>query len=75
MKGRYFVVANPAELFLFHTQQYLNIFIFDAISAVVNGWLAVSTIAPFGLMSRLYCSHRGAKGITVSHLQAVVPQP
>ena len=43
------------------------------ISVVVNGWLAVITIVPFGLIARFNCSHIGSSGIIESHLQAVVP--
>src|SRR5699024_7373089 len=43
------------------------------ISVLVNGWLAVNTIAPLSLITRLYCSHNGSKGIIVSHEHAVVP--
>jgi len=46
---------------------------FDATNAVVKGWLAVRTIAPFGLMTLRYFSQSGANRITESHLQAVVP--
>lgn len=59
--------------FLSQTQQYLNIFILLAINVVVNGWLAVKTMAAFFLAMRRYCSHIGSNGITLSHLQAVVP--
>jgi hypothetical protein len=44
-----------------------------AISAVVNGWLAVNTMAAFRFAILRYCAHSGSNGITVSHLQAVVP--
>ena len=68
-----FGVQMPCSLTFSHTQQYLNIFILLAISVVVNGWLAVITIAPFCLMMRFNCSHIGSNGMIESHLQAVVP--
>src|SRR5699024_12045414 len=40
---------------------------------LVNGWLAVSTIAPLVFITRLYSTHSGSSGITVSHLASVVP--
>lgn len=46
---------------------------FDCISAVVNGWLAVNTIAALGLQIRFSCTHISSRGITESHLHAVVP--
>src|SRR5699024_9975183 len=52
---------------------YLNQLILLIISVLVNGWLAVNTIAPLSLITRLYCSHNGSKGIIVSHEHAVVP--
>jgi len=55
------------------TQQYLNISGLLITSADVNGWQAVITMAPLGLMTRFNCSHISGKSITVSHLQAVVP--
>ena len=45
----------------------------DIINADVNGCWLNKTIAPVGLIILLYCSHSGSKGITESHLQAVVP--
>lgn len=55
-----------------HTQQYLKISGALITNALVNGWLAVSTIAAFRLVTRLYSAQSGSKGITESHLQAVV---
>ena len=45
----------------------------DIINADVNGCWLNKTIAPVGLIILLYCSHSGSKGMTESHLQAVVP--
>lgn len=45
----------------------------DIINADVNGCWLNKTIAPIGLIILLYCSHSGSKGMTESHLQAVVP--
>jgi hypothetical protein len=42
---------------------------------LVKGCEAVNTIAPFGFIILSYCSQSLSKGIIVSHLQAVVPQP
>ena len=39
----------------------------------LNGCEAVVTNAPRFAKSRLTCAHIGSKGITTSHLQAVVP--
>jgi len=39
----------------------------------VNGWDAVSIIAPFGFVIRLYWVNSKSRGKTLSHLQAVVP--
>ena len=43
------------------------------IKSVVNGWFENKTIAPLSLIILLYCSHKGSKGITESHLHEVVP--
>jgi len=40
---------------------------------LVKGWLAVVTNAPRDFSSRLTCVHIDSKGMTVSHLHAVVP--
>src|SRR5699024_5562194 len=72
-KGRYLATANAPPVSLFQYHWCLKLSILDAINAVVNGWLAVRTIAPFGLITRSYCSHNGSNGIIESHLHAVVP--
>src|SRR5699024_6300143 len=53
--------------------QYLKSLKLLSISLVVNGWLAVSTIAPLSFITRSYSAHNGSNGMIVSHLQAVVP--
>src|SRR5699024_7675875 len=45
----------------------------DILKLLENGSLPKRTIAPLSLMILSYCSHKGAKGIIVSHLLAVVP--
>ncbi len=72
--GLFFAWICPVGLLFSHTQQYLNILIFDIIKAEVNGWLALSTIAPFFLVNLLSCSHIGSNGITLSQAHDVVPK-
>src|SRR5699024_5120851 len=71
--GCFFANAPLEVLTLSHTNSYLNNFVLLITNALVNGWLAVSTIAPLSLIIRLYCSHNGSNGIIVSHAHAVVP--
>src|SRR5699024_2936680 len=54
-------------------QTYLYNCLLLAIRSVVNGCEAVNTIAPLSLITLSYCSHKGSKGITLSHLFCVVP--
>src|SRR5699024_8514462 len=56
-----------------HIHSLLNNFGLLITNALVNGWLAVSTIAPLSFITLSYCSHNGSKGIIVSHEHAVVP--
>src|SRR5699024_8872308 len=72
-KGRYLATANAPPVSLFQYHWCLKLSILDAINAVVNGWLAVRTIAPFGLITRSYSAHSGSNAITLFHLHAVVP--
>ena len=37
-------------------------------NADVNGCWLNNTMGAFGLHTRWYCSHKGSKGITLSHL-------
>src|SRR5699024_8198335 len=71
--GLYFAIWKPLGFTLSHTHEYLNHFGLLITNALVNGWFAVNTIAPLSLITRSYCSHKGSKGIIVSHLHAVVP--
>ena len=71
--GILFASAKLLPLFLIQIHSYRNIFGLLITKALVNGCEAVRTIAPLSLISRLYCFQRGSNGITVSHLQAVVP--
>src|SRR5699024_4595826 len=71
--GLYFAIWKPLGFTLSHTHEYLNHFGLLITNALVNGWLAVNTIAPLSFIIRSYCSHNGSKGIIVSHEQAVVP--
>src|SRR5699024_5251329 len=61
------------SLVLTNVHEYLNIFGLIITNALVNGWLAVSTIAPLSFITRSYSAHNGSNGMIVSHLQAVVP--
>src|SRR5699024_85164 len=72
-KGRYLATANAPPVSLFQYHWCLKLSILLLINDVVNGWLAVSITAPFGLITRSYCSHNGSNGIIESHLHAVVP--
>src|SRR5699024_12379658 len=56
-----------------HIHSLLNNFGLLITNALVNGWLAVSTIAPLSFIILSYCSQSGSKGIIVSQLHAVVP--
>src|SRR5688572_11456863 len=63
----------PVGALFSHTRLYLNHPGLLITSALVNGCDPNSTHAPRGLSTRLICSHIGTKGMTASHLQAVVP--
>src|SRR5699024_9401684 len=56
-----------------HIHSLLNNFGLLITNALVNGWLAVSTIAPLSFIILSYCSQSGSRGIIVSQLHAVVP--
>src|SRR5699024_2868265 len=71
--GCFFANAPLEVLTLSHTNSYLNNFVLLITNALVNGWLAVSTIAPLSFITRSYSAHNGSNGMIVSHLQAVVP--
>src|SRR5699024_9715454 len=71
--GCFFANAPLEVLTLSHTNSYLNNFSLLITNALVNGWIAVRTIAPLSLITLSYCSHNGSKGIIVSHAHAVVP--
>src|SRR5699024_1139493 len=71
--GLFLACCQPLGLLLIQYQQYLKSLKLLSISLVVNGWLAVSTIAPLSFITRSYSAHNGSNGMIVSHLQAVVP--
>src|SRR5699024_1291938 len=71
--GLFLACCQPFGLLFTQYQQYLNSLKLLSISLVVNGWLAVKTIAPLSFITLSYCFHKGSKGIIVSHLHSVVP--
>jgi len=71
--GWYFVCAKLLQAFFFHIQSYLYCFILLIRRAEEKGSLQNNTIAPFGFIILFSSAHIGSKGITESHLQAVVP--
>ena len=71
--GEYLARYMFPPFFLFHTHSYLNHFGLLITNALVNGWLAVVTNTPRGLRTCFIAAHIGAKGMTLSHEQAVVP--
>src|SRR5699024_5923168 len=71
--GCFFANAPLEVLTLSHTNSYLNNFALLITNALVNGWIAVRTIAPLSFITLSYCSHNDSKGIIVSHEHAVVP--
>src|SRR5690606_16652864 len=71
--GRTLHRACPVALDFSHIHSYLKSRMLLAINDVVNSWLAVNTMAALRFATLRYCAHSGSNGITVSHLQAVVP--
>lgn len=70
--GCIFERANPVLCDFSHIHSYLNIFTLLITNALVNGCEANKTIAQLGFIIRFSSAHIVSKGITVSHLQAVV---
>ena len=70
--GWYLAIAGLLGFSFSQIQSYLYILILLILKALLNGSLQNNTIAPFGFIIRFNCSHIGSKGITESHLQAVV---
>ena len=56
-----------------HTQSYSYCLMLLIRKELLNGSLPNNAIAPLGLIIRFNSFHIGSKGITLSHLQAVVP--
>jgi len=73
LSGLLFANWNQVEFVFSHIQSYLYCFILLIRRAELKGSLPNSTIAPLGFIILFSCSHIDSKGITVSHLQAVVP--
>ena len=71
--GLHFAFIKPSTVFFSHIQSYLKCLILLILKAEEKGSLPKRQIAPFCLIMRFNCSHIGSNGITLSHLQAVVP--
>ena len=69
----FFTKRKLVNLLFSQIISYLYSFKLLVLRRLLNGSVPNNTVAPLSLIIRLYCSQSLSNGITLSHLQAVVP--